>query len=205
MSRKSLGLIETIGLTAAVEAADAAVKSACVELVGYELTKGSGMTVVKVEGNVGAVKAAIDAAAIAASRVGIVVSTKVIPRPDTQIGILIRNRDTVGGEEETGTVETKAIPVETGQAAAETTVWRAKAVMEAVLEEPEVQPESQTEIVETLGSAELELGEQKVGSEGAEDGKQPSGVYTCNICKDPSCPRLKGDRREMCVHYRPKR
>ena len=62
MSQRSLGLIETYGLLPAVEAADAAIKSANVELIGYEFAKGSGMTVVKVEGDVGAVKAAIAAA-----------------------------------------------------------------------------------------------------------------------------------------------
>ena len=59
---KSLGLIETEGLAAGIEAADAAVKSANVELIGYELTKGGGWTTVKIQGDVGAVKAAVDAA-----------------------------------------------------------------------------------------------------------------------------------------------
>ncbi|MGM3371746.1 BMC domain-containing protein, partial [Escherichia coli] len=53
MSGKSLGLIETVGMSAAVEAADAAMKSANVSLVGYELTKGGGMVTVKLEGEVG--------------------------------------------------------------------------------------------------------------------------------------------------------
>ena len=58
MSGKSLGLIETVGMSAAVEAADAAMKSANVSLVGYELTKGGGMVTVKLEGEVGAINAA---------------------------------------------------------------------------------------------------------------------------------------------------
>ena len=65
MQQKSLGLIETQGLAAGIEAADAAVKSANVELVGYELTKGGGWTTIKILGDVGAVKAAVDAARIA--------------------------------------------------------------------------------------------------------------------------------------------
>jgi len=96
LEHKSLGLIETIGLTAAIEAADTAVKSANVQLVGYELTKGGGMTVVKVEGDVGAVKAAIEAARVAALKVNQVVSVKVIARPAKDIEGLIRNADTVG-------------------------------------------------------------------------------------------------------------
>ena len=70
MSGKSLGLIETVGMSAAVEAADAAMKSANVSLVGYELTKGGGMVTVKLEGEVGAINAAVAAAISAASRVG---------------------------------------------------------------------------------------------------------------------------------------
>ncbi|MBP0651671.1 BMC domain-containing protein, partial [Mycobacterium tuberculosis] len=71
MAQASLGLIETIGLVAAVEAADVAVKSASVSLVGYELAE-AGLAVVKVRGDVGAVKAAIDAGAVAAEQVGTV-------------------------------------------------------------------------------------------------------------------------------------
>ena len=96
MSQRSLGLIETYGLLPAVEAADAAVKSANVELLGYEFAKGSGMTVVKVEGDVGAVKAAIAAASMAASKVGKVAATRVIPRPATGLEVMVRNGDTKG-------------------------------------------------------------------------------------------------------------
>lgn len=96
MSQRSLGLIETYGLLPAVEAADAAVKSANVDLVGYEFAKGSGMTVVKVEGDVGAVKAAIAAASVAASKVGRVAATRVIPRPATGLNAMVRNGDTKG-------------------------------------------------------------------------------------------------------------
>ncbi|MFW5490644.1 MAG: BMC domain-containing protein [Desulfovibrio sp.] len=95
MSKQSIGLIETVGLVAAIEAADAAVKSANVELIGYELSKG-GMTVVKVGGDVGAVNAAIAAAAASASRVNGIVSIKVIPRPSDSIAPLIVNEETVG-------------------------------------------------------------------------------------------------------------
>ena len=96
MSQRSLGLIETFGLLPAVEAADAAIKSANVELVGYEFAKGSGMTVVKVEGDVGAVKAAIAAASVAASKVGRVAATRVIPRPAAGLEAMVRNGDTKG-------------------------------------------------------------------------------------------------------------
>lgn len=97
---KSLGLIETEGLAAGVEAADAAVKSANVELIGYELTKGGGWTTVKIQGDVGAVKAAVDAARMAAAKVNRVVSTRVIPRPSAGLDMLVYNPDTVGAVSE---------------------------------------------------------------------------------------------------------
>lgn len=96
--QKSLGLIETQGLLGGVTAADAAVKSANVELIGYELTKGGGWTTVKIQGDVGAVKAAVDAAKIAAGKVCRVVSTKVIARPAQALDRLVWTEETVGRE-----------------------------------------------------------------------------------------------------------
>ena len=96
--QKSLGLIETQGLLGGVTAADAAVKSANVELIGYELTKGGGWTTVKIQGDVGAVKAAVDAAKIAAGKVCRVVSTKVIARPAQALDRLVWTKETVGRE-----------------------------------------------------------------------------------------------------------
>lgn len=81
---EALGLIETKGLVGAIEAADAMVKSANVVLVGYEKI-GSGLVTVMVRGDVGAVKAAIDAGAAAASNVGEVVSKHVIARPHSDV------------------------------------------------------------------------------------------------------------------------
>ena len=99
MSQKSIGLIEAIGLCAGVTAADAAVKSANVKLIGYEYSKGDGMTTIKVEGDVGAVKAAVAAGAKAAEPLGGVKSVDVIARPaDGILPTLIHNKENVGGE-----------------------------------------------------------------------------------------------------------
>ena len=81
---EALGMIETKGLVAAIEAADAMVKSANVTLVGYEKI-GSGLITVMVRGDVGAIKAATDAGAAAAEKVGEVISTHVIPRPHKEV------------------------------------------------------------------------------------------------------------------------
>lgn len=96
MSGQSLGLIETVGLTVAVEAADAAMKSANVGLVGYELTKGGGLVTVKLSGEVGAINAAVAAGVAAAKRVGEVYAWKVIARTASGIDSLITSRETCG-------------------------------------------------------------------------------------------------------------
>ena len=80
----ALGLIETRGLVGSIEAADAMVKAASVTLVGKEKI-GGGYVTVMVRGDVGAVKAATDAGAAAARKVGEVVSVHVIPRPHTEM------------------------------------------------------------------------------------------------------------------------
>ena len=80
----ALGMIEVKGFVGMVEAADAMVKAAKVELVGYEKTGGGYVTAV-VRGDVGAVKAATDAGAAAARRVGELISVHVIPRPHAEV------------------------------------------------------------------------------------------------------------------------
>ena len=84
MSLDALGLIETRGLIGSVEAADAMVKAARVSLIGKE-TIGGGYVTVMVRGEVGAVKAATDAGAAAARRVGELISVHVIPRPHSEV------------------------------------------------------------------------------------------------------------------------
>lgn len=93
MIKQSLGLIETVGLSAAIVAADTAVKSANVTLIGYELTKGGGMVVVKILGEVAAVNAAIDAARISAAKVSQVYATKVIARVAEGLDILLDSQN----------------------------------------------------------------------------------------------------------------
>ena len=84
MSSEALGLIETKGLIGSIEAADAMVKAANVILIGKEYI-GAGYVTVMVRGDVGAVKAATDAGAAAARRVGELVSVHVIPRPHANL------------------------------------------------------------------------------------------------------------------------
>lgn len=88
MEKQALGMVETKGLIGAIEAADAMVKSANVTLVGKEMI-GSGLVTVMVRGDVGAVKASVDAGAAAAKRVGDLYGVHVIPSPHSDVeGIL---------------------------------------------------------------------------------------------------------------------
>ncbi len=88
MEREALGMIECRGLVAMIEAADAAVKSANVVLVGWEKID-AGLVTAIVRGEVGAVKAAVESGAAAGRRVGEVVATHVIPRPHAEVDAAI--------------------------------------------------------------------------------------------------------------------
>jgi ethanolamine utilization protein EutM len=94
----ALGMVETKGLVGAVEAADAMVKAANVNLIGSEYV-GGGYVTVMVRGDVGAVKAATDAGAAAAKRVGELVSVHVIPRPHMDVEMILpkASKGSIGG------------------------------------------------------------------------------------------------------------
>ena len=86
---ETLGLIEVVGLVGAIEAADTASKAADVKVIGYELTRGSGMVVVKMVGGVSAVKSAVEAASVAAEKITQIISKHVIARPSDELDKII--------------------------------------------------------------------------------------------------------------------
>ncbi len=88
MTQEALGMVETRGLVAAIEAADSMLKAANVTLIGTEKI-GSGLVSVMVRGDVGAVKAAVEAGTAAASSLGEVIATHVIPRPHADVEKLL--------------------------------------------------------------------------------------------------------------------
>jgi microcompartment protein CcmL/EutN len=104
----ALGLIETRGLVAAIEAADAMVKAADVKIIGKENVTGA-LVIIKVMGETAAVKASVDAGAAAAQRVGELISAHVIPRPDNEIDQIIFDselkKDDIGGSSENIEIE----------------------------------------------------------------------------------------------------
>jgi len=88
---EALGMVETKGLICLIEAADAMLKSANVQMIGWEKV-GSGLVTAFVVGDVAAVKAAVDAGAAAASKVGEVVSVQVIPRPHEELASVLPSK-----------------------------------------------------------------------------------------------------------------
>lgn len=86
---EALGLIEVVGLVGAIEAADTASKAADVKVIGYELTRGSGMVVVKMVGGVSAVKSAVEAASVAAEKITQIISKHVIASPSDELDKII--------------------------------------------------------------------------------------------------------------------
>ena len=175
--RKAIGLIETIGLAAAIDAADVAVKSANVEVIGTEYTKGDGMVVVKIEGDVGAVNAGVEAARQSASRIGTVFSYKVIPRPSAELELFLpkeeASEDLEVEDAEENSIESLALS--------------------------DIQQTSEPTEAEEVPSVETALIEETQEVEESEESDEM--VITCNICNDPRCSRKKGDLHMMCLHY----
>ncbi|MDF2569451.1 MAG: microcompartment protein [Sporomusa sp.] len=181
MVKNALGLIEVVGLAAGLEAADAAIKAANVELLGYELTKGGGMVVIKLCGDVGAVKAAVDAGAAAASKVNKVFSTHVIPRPHHELGAIVITKETVGR------MQASPTPIE-----ATPTCEQPAPVDEVVQAEPESAAHTE-ESVDIKSAIQEEVIEKPV--------VPVNQAEVCNLCGDPACSRKKGDPRVICIHY----
>ena len=212
MVKNSLGLIEVVGLAAALEAADAAVKAANVKLIGYELTKGGGLVLVKICGDVGAVKAGVEAGSAAARKVNKVWSTHVIPRPNQQLSCILESKETLGvrkqptpipvtesqviknENEMTEEVEAELeIPVDT-----ETGEEQVEAETEVQAEgEDAIQEEQAAKISVNEVSHENSEGNRENGVDQPE--KQPADL--CNLCNDPACHRKKGDPKITCMYY----
>ena len=132
--QQALGLVETKGLVAAIEAADAMLKASNVQLVGKERAL-AGLITIVVVGDVAAVKASVDAGAAAAQRVGELVSVHVIPRPDDQIGTILP----IGERRKTLTTEkiVKSKPAEN--------IIKEEEVKEELIAVPKVKPDITTE------------------------------------------------------------
>ncbi|MGI6143446.1 MAG: BMC domain-containing protein [bacterium] len=180
MHKKALGLIEIEGLVCAVEVADAAVKAANVELLGYELTRGLGMVTVKLQGDVAAVQAAVSAGVAAGKKVGRVVAKHVIPRPHGELHGLIDTPDMVPGS-----IKKCKVPEKEGERG----------------EEPIETGEGQLQKEEGVEGPGDEVEGQPEKGLTEEEEKPAFTEAVCNLCGDPDCPRRKGEPHSRCLHY----
>jgi len=189
MVNNSLGLIEVKGFAAALEAADAALKAANVELLGYEFTKGGGLILIKLCGDVGAVKAAVQAGAIAASKINKVLSTLVIPRPSQQLSCILE----AGKEKEPQEIQEI-------QETQEKVELKVDTEIEVITPENPMVEESGTPVSEENATI---LHNEKIGTDDAIIIAQPEENVAdiCNLCGDPACQRKKGDPKITCIYY----
>lgn len=193
MSKQALGMIEVVGLAAAVEAADAALKSADVNLVGYELSKGGGMVIIKLTGNVSSVNMAVEAAKIAASKVNKVCACRVIARTDEDLDKMIYTKETVGYKKQESVLEVEDVCEKLENAETEVEEDKQEEFNEEELNELSKEDEKEAEL-------DSESEEELIGEAG-EDIEQENDSEICNLCWDPECPRKKGDLRNTCIHY----
>ena len=212
MIKNALGLIEIVGLAGALAAADAAVKAANVSLLGYELTKGGGLVTIKLVGDVGAVKAAVDAGRQAGAKVNTVYATHVIPRPHQELECIVNSQETVGAESPAAVVSKPVVaetigvddPADDNVSLLIVDDPESGAVTDNAAEELLPQPVltvadeeklfADVAVSEVSPAAEsavttLEVLEVKVGGE------------VCNLCNDPACSRKKGEPRTSCVQH----
>ena len=208
MVGKALGLIETVGLVAAFEAADAALKAANIEFMGYELTNGGGMVLVRFSGDVGAIKMAVEAGSQAAGKVSKVVATHVIPRPHQQMSCILTAK-----AQETPTDKAQAstemeIDLQLRAAAAEYVIEREPATNS----EAEIPQDSKAQLLPSQELPEEMRNDDLASNDTDSENNEPSEVVSsaqqvknpaelCNFCHDPACHRKKGDPKVNCIHY----
>jgi|LGVF01.2.fsa_nt_gb microcompartment protein CcmL/EutN len=210
---KAVAIVECNGLPTAIAFLDTALKSANVKLLGMELVKGEGKVDIKLMGNIGAVKAATDAGIITANRIGGVSGKVIIPRPHDNIDCLLKNdfvmhplkRKKVNGcnlqsrflNQETE-MDNKVEIEESCKTDLSLSIDYEKAknkregiAESSVLSKCDERAENQKEVIE----------DNSVSPKIDEDEKKLEIDYTCNLCKDPKCTRVKGKPHVECIHY----
>lgn len=226
MSQDALGLIEVIGLTTAIEAADTCIKASNVQLIGYEKVT-SGLVTVKVQGDVGAVKAAIEAAKVCAGKVGVIVSTIIIPRPALGVQPIIFStqgnkrtdqedqlikeqtvNQTILSKEHSNYNQEKSISIK------DKIVPNSAALnkMEQIIEKDDSKKIKNTmkdtiDEVSNLSSTDelIQVVDLSIVQEENVEKAPPKGLKmitsTCNLCDDENCTREKGQPRTLCLHH----
>lgn len=204
----AIGIIETRGMAAAIEAGDAAVKAANVRLMGYELSKGGGWVTVKITGDVGAVKAAVAAGSAAAEKVNKVIGTLVLPRPHVDIKGVFHSPDNVCPKEDTvNPVDHYIHPVSERSDVTPTMLPEDGFDSVTVEQEKHLDPSTYecsivpAEPPDEDKSAELAFSDEIGDEEYFDERKKPNDLV-CNICHDENCPRVKGEPRNLCIHFK---
>lgn len=228
MNGNALGLIEVVGYPAALEAADTCVKSSHVKLLGYEKAR-DGRIVVKITGDVGAVKAAVEGAKSSAGKLGAVIAAIVIARPADGISRLVHSPETVftkpGAEqmpgeplEETAGGEKETAESAAGRRDADSPVAEEEVTKfnESGAEEPNADESAggetvadPTEQAPWVEAADRELqqepqSEPPVPQQEQQAERLDRAEVSCNLCGDPLCGRMKGQPAALCLHHRPR-
>lgn len=205
--KQSLGLIEVRGLALAVNVADAMAKSAAIKLVGVEKTNGGGWTVIKITGDVAAVKSALNTGAALAEQFAGLVAQTALSRPDDHV-----LRMTVPGSLAPScaavAVPAKADPV---------TQPATDSVVATETESDTDTPTTPSDVADTdtasAVSAECDESTERASNDDdaaldkanladAENAASAAAQASCNLCHDPLCPRQKGEPRHKCLHIR---
>ncbi len=227
MNGNALGLIEVIGYPAALEAADTCVKSSHVKLLGYEKAR-DGRIVVKITGDVGAVKAAVEGAKSSAGKLGTVIAAMVIARPAEGISRLVHSPETVftepGAEqkpveplEETACGEKETAESAAGRRDSPVAEEEVTKFNESDAEEPnadesaggETVANPETEQAPWGEAADRELQQEPQSKPPVPQQEQQAErlertAVSCNLCGDPLCGRMKGQPAALCLHHRPR-
>jgi len=211
---QSLGLLEVAGLLSAITVADAMVKTANVRLLAVEEARGNGWMTVKIEGSVDAVNAAIDAGATIAKGMDVLISKKVIARPEESVFRMFGLRKVEENAEHKASTEADVIVqnvdkedlknvqvVETIQEiAVDQVVEEASVVHDEVVGE-EVKADEDLVQVEEVPETLTEEVQEIQASEVPEAQTEEALRVTCNLCHDPRCSRKKGEFKTSCLHY----
>ena len=226
----ALGLVEVIGRAAAVVAVDTILKAANVELIGIEPSKGDGMYAIKIEGDVGAVKASVDSIKSHQELINKIYATKVIARPALGIDKLVYNSSTIGYKN-----KAKEAVLEVKEEIVKEEIVKEEIVKEEVNKEEakEIKEEIKEEVKEEVkvvledGKEEIQIKKVVEVQEVAEEQAAVEEVQTedivdlnkiiavtpetkmktkevCNLCNDPKCKRKRGEPKSLCISHNSK-
>lgn len=186
---KAVAIVECNGLPTAIAFLDTALKSANVELLGLELAKGEGMVDVKLAGNIGAVKAATKAGIAVANMINGILGQKIIARPHESIECMMSNDyiiKNLGTQKNVSDDQSKLVKENE-------IIANEKHEDEPRLKKEDLDcQEESLDADESLN--ETVLDNQNTRTEGKKN-------YTCNLCKDVACPRVKGRPHTECLYY----